>query len=48
MVKMLSAIDQDHYPETLRKVIVCNAPSIFSALWKVISPWLDAMTKGKV
>lgn len=48
MVKMLSAIDQDHYPETLRKVIVCNAPSVFSALWKVISPWLDAMTKGKI
>jgi len=48
MVQMLSAIDQDHYPETLRKVIAINVPSLFSAVWKIVSPWLDPITQGKI
>jgi hypothetical protein len=48
MVRMLSAIDQDHYPEMLRKVIAINVPSLFSAVWKIVSPWLDPITQGKI
>jgi hypothetical protein len=48
MVQMLSGIDQDHYPEMLRKVIAINVPSLFSAVWKIVAPWLDPITQGKV
>jgi hypothetical protein len=47
-VKELSAIDQAHYPEMIRKVYVVNAPSIFQMFWKICAPWLDKRTIEKV
>ncbi|CAK9022931.1 Phosphatidylinositol/phosphatidylcholine transfer protein SFH1 (Phosphatidylinositol transfer protein 1) (AtPITP1) (Protein CAN OF WORMS1) (Protein SEC FOURTEEN HOMOLOGS 1) (AtSFH1) (Protein SHORT ROOT HAIR 1) [Durusdinium trenchii] len=48
MVNSLISIAQDYYPETLQKSFVINAPWLFNAAWKVISPWLDKNTKAKV
>jgi len=44
MIKM----DQDYYPETLGKIMIVNAPSVFPMIWGVIKPWLDAVTAAKV
>lgn len=38
----------NHYPERLHKAYICNAPSIFSLAYKVISPFVDPVTKSKV
>jgi hypothetical protein len=37
----------NHYPERLHKAYVCNAPSIFSLAYKVLSPFIDPVTKSK-
>lgn len=39
---------QDHFPERLGLMILVNPPKIFSFLWKLISPVVDARTKSKV
>lgn len=41
-------IMQSHYVERLGKAFFINAPWLFSALWKVIAPFLDPVTKAKV
>jgi len=43
-----SDIDKDHYPETLRKVFICNTPAAFNAIWKIVKPWLDPNTLAKI
>lgn len=39
---------QDHFPERLAMMVLIDAPSMFSVLWKLISPFIDARTKEKV
>ena len=41
-------IAQNHYPERLRRVLMVNAPVIFSSTWGLITPWLDPKTSAKV
>lgn len=48
VVKNLTQLDQDHYPELLRRSILIHSPSIFGVLWKVISPWIDPRTVAKI
>jgi hypothetical protein len=42
------AIDQHYYPETLYKMFIVNAPWIFRALWKIVSPWIDPQTRERI
>jgi len=48
----ISALDdlspQNHYPERLGVLILVDAPFVFRAFWKVISPFVDAKTLKKV
>jgi len=42
-----SKIDNDNYPETLRKVIIVNTPSVFNMLWAAMGLFWDENTKSK-
>ncbi|KAJ3220956.1 hypothetical protein HK099_003888, partial [Clydaea vesicula] len=48
LLQSLSEIDNDNYPETMRRLFVVNAPSLFSYGWKMIKGWLDERTIDKV
>jgi len=39
---------QNHYPERCFRIILVDAPSIFTAFYKIISPFVDPNTKSKV
>ena len=42
------AIDQDYYPERLHTLFMINAPWFFTAVWAIISPWIDPVTANKI
>ena len=48
IVKEQAAIDSICFPETMCKMLIVNAPSYFSASWRVIKGWLDARTAAKI
>jgi hypothetical protein len=39
---------QNHYPERLSRFIILNAPWLFYAFFKVISPFIDKVTASKI
>jgi len=39
---------QNHYPESLGKVLVYNSSWLVYGIWKVVRPWLDPITAAKV
>ncbi|CAD7926215.1 unnamed protein product [Amoebophrya sp. A120] len=47
-IRQLVQSVQDHSPQMLAKAYLCNAPRIFQAAWRIISPWVDAKTRPKV
>jgi hypothetical protein len=47
-IKQSLAIDNDHYPELLRRMYIVNAPGYFSFFWKIIKPMFDPTTAEKV
>jgi len=48
LIKTISAIDQDNYPEHLGNMFILNAGYTFSAIWACIKPWLDPRTQDKI
>lgn len=48
IVKEQAAIDSICFPETMSKMLIVNAPSYFSATWRVIKGWIDARTASKI
>jgi hypothetical protein len=48
IVKEQAAIDSICFPETMCKMLIVNAPSYFSATWRVIKGWLDGRTAAKI
>jgi len=39
---------QNHYPESLGKVLVYNSSWFVYGIWKIVKPWLDVVTAAKV
>jgi len=39
---------QNHYPERLGKAVLYCPPSLFHTFWRLISPFVDPVTKQKV
>lgn len=48
IVKEQAAIDSICFPETMCKMLIVNAPSYFSATWRIIKGYLDARTAAKI
>lgn len=46
--KQLFTIDEKYYPERLYKTYLINAPWYFTALYRLVSPWIDAKTASKI
>jgi hypothetical protein len=47
-LKAVIDIDEAFYPETLKNLFVINAPIYFTALWRIVRPWLDELTVQKI
>mgnify|MGYP001074571604 CR=1 FL=1 len=47
LMKMGATFGGDHYPETLGKVFVLNAPMVFGAVWAFIKGFMDEKTRRK-
>lgn len=48
LLKRLLSIMQDYYPESMGKLLLINAPFIFTAVYAVIKGWLDERTTKKI
>jgi len=48
MAKEIVDILQNHYPERLAVAFVISAPWFFSLFWKMVSPFLNDVTKNKL
>jgi hypothetical protein len=47
-MKQIIDIDQYFYPDTLWRMFIVNAPFVFRALWAIVSPMLDPVTRTKI
>jgi hypothetical protein len=47
-LKLVSFVDQNNFPESVRKMYIINAPSMFTAIWKLIKPMIDKRTITKL
>lgn len=48
IIKEQAAIDSVCFPETMSKMLILNAPTFFSASWRLIKGWLDPRTASKI
>ncbi|KAJ3027680.1 UNVERIFIED_CONTAM: cytosolic factor, phosphatidylinositol/phosphatidylcholine transfer protein [Siphonaria sp. JEL0065] len=48
IVRNVSSIAQDYYPEMLGKMFVINAPMLFTGVWTLVKPMLDEATVQKI
>ena len=42
------SILQNHFPERLHRCVLLHAPALFLGFYKIISPFVDPVTKAKV
>jgi len=48
VVKEIVRINQNYYPEMLRKMFILNVPSYFYVSWKVIQGWMEQRSVAKI
>ena len=46
--KLIAKCGQDNYPEISARIIIANAPTIFTGIWAVAKSWIDEKTRKKV
>ena len=47
-VKGAAKISQDNYPEGMGKMLIVNAPMIFTGIYALIKGWIDEKTRKKI
>lgn len=47
-IKMTSNLTQNYFPETLGKMYVINASSLFYLIWSIVKPFVDEKTRKKI
>eukprot|EP00898_Chlorokybus_atmophyticus_P001345 jgi/Chlat1/2210/Chrsp17S02773 len=47
-LKAILQVDTEHFPQTLYKMVVVNAPWTFKAVWAMMRPWLPSTTAAKI
>ena len=47
-MKSVIHIDQFYYPETLKLMFITNASWVIKTIWKLVSPWIDPITKESI
>ena len=48
LVGSVSSIAQNYYPETMGRMFIINAPTLFTAIWVIIRQMLDEATVAKI
>lgn len=48
MIKRLTGVLSDHYPETMGALFIVNAPGFFAAIWSIVKLFLDPGTVQKI
>jgi len=48
LVKLMSRIGTDYYPETLGTMFIVNVPLVFYGVWNVVKFFLDEQTRQKI
>lgn len=48
LIKQMTLIDQDNYPEHMGSLFLINTPLPFRAVWKVVKGWMDRRTQEKI
>ena len=48
ILKHMADVDANHYPERLACILIINAPPAIAAVWRIVSRWLDDVTRAKV
>lgn len=48
MIKDITKLDQEHFPERAGKIFIINAPRLFSFVWSGIRPFINKATQAKM
>ncbi|CUG89816.1 Hypothetical protein, putative, partial [Bodo saltans] len=48
ILKEMSKLDQQYYPEVMRRMLICNGGWVVNAAWKVLRPLLDERVQKKI
>lgn len=48
LIKKGTKIMQDNYPENLGKMMICNSPWAFTAVWAIVKNFVDERTREKI
>ena len=48
MLKKITSVDQDNYPEMLGKTCIINAPGAFKMIWSAVQGMIEPRTRAKI
>jgi hypothetical protein len=48
LFRLITVMDSDNFPECCHAIYIANAGAAFSAIWKLLAPFVDKGTRDKV